>query len=71
MNTGVRGKWTRDQIRILINEIATRLEEWDAIIGDAPKGSDLANAKALWRETATVLSRLSWNLIPWNGGGRA
>jgi hypothetical protein len=58
-----RVKWTRDEIRVWVDDVATHLEEWDAVVGDPPEGSDLADLKRAMADTANRLSRFSFSLV--------
>jgi hypothetical protein len=54
--------WSRDEIRLWIDELAESLDEWDAIIGEPPKGSELWEFKQVLGEVTSKLSRLSFSL---------
>jgi hypothetical protein len=54
--------WSRDEIRLWIDEFAESLDEWDAIIGEPPKGSELWEFKQVLGEVTSKLSRLSFSL---------
>jgi hypothetical protein len=57
-----RRPWTRDEIRLWIDELAENLDEWDAIIGEPSKGSELWEFKQVLGEVTSKLSRLSFGL---------
>src|ERR1700751_2838312 len=57
--------WTRDEIRLWIDELAENLDEWDAIIGEPSKGSELWEFKQVLGEVTSKLSRLAFGSNQW------